>query len=135
VTSLILTTAARSLLPLLLLFSVFLLLRGHNYPGGGFIGGLVAAAAYSLYALAYGAIATRNALRLNPLAILKVGLLIAVCSGVISLFFGLPYMTGMWTPGSLPVVGKVGTPLLFDVGVYLAVLGVMLTIVLSLLEE
>ncbi|HMN02746.1 MAG TPA: MnhB domain-containing protein, partial [Geobacter anodireducens] len=64
--SLFLATAVRLLLPLLLLFSLFLLLRGHNEPGGGFVGGLVAAAAFALHALAHGVAAARRVLRVEP---------------------------------------------------------------------
>ena len=81
-TSPIFRTAARLLMPLLLLFSVFLLLRGHNEPGGGFVGGLVAAAAFALYVIAYGVERARQALLVKPLTLLGAGLLIALASGV-----------------------------------------------------
>jgi multicomponent Na+:H+ antiporter subunit B len=137
VTSLIPRTAARFLLPLLLLFSVFLLLRGHHQPGGGFAGGLVAAAAFSLYRMATDAPAARPVLRGHPRNLIGTGLLVALGSGLIPTLGGAPFLTGTWValplPGGAPL--EVGTPLLFDVGVYLAVLGVTLTIVLSLAEE
>jgi multicomponent Na+:H+ antiporter subunit B len=76
-TSLILSTAARYLLPLLLLFSLFILVRGHNEPGGGFIGGLIAAAAFALNAIAFDAGTTRRTLRLDPRMLIPIGL----CSG------------------------------------------------------
>ncbi|PKN13335.1 MAG: Na(+)/H(+) antiporter subunit B [Deltaproteobacteria bacterium HGW-Deltaproteobacteria-4] len=133
--SIILSTTIRLLLPLLLLFSVFLLLRGHNEPGGGFVGGLVAAAAISLYALAEGVEAARRILIVNPRNLIAGGLLTALGSGVIPLFFGRPFQSGLWLPHSLPVFGHVGTPLLFDLGVYLLVQGMALLIVLSLMEE
>ena len=75
-------TAARLLMPLLLLFSVFLLLRGHNEPGGGFVGGLVAAAAFALYGIAFGVQRARQALLVKPMTLLGVGLLIALLSGL-----------------------------------------------------
>ena len=81
-TSPIFRTAARLLMPLLLLFAVFLLLRGHNEPGGGFVGGLVAAAAFALYAIAFGVQRARQALLVNPLTLLGTGLLIALASGL-----------------------------------------------------
>ena len=81
-TSPIFRTAARLLMPLLLLFAVFLLLRGHNEPGGGFVGGLVAAAAFALYVIAYGVERARRALLVKPLTLLGAGLLIALVSGV-----------------------------------------------------
>lgn len=133
--SLILSTATRYLLPLLLLFSVFVLLRGHNEPGGGFVGGLVAAAALALYAIAYGVAAARQMLRIDPRALIGVGLLIAIGSGLLSAARGLPFLTGLWVERELPLLGKVGTPLLFDVGVFLVVIGVVLTIIFALSEE
>ena len=133
--SIILSTTIRLLLPLLLLFSVFLLLRGHNEPGGGFVGGLVAAAAISLYALAEGVEAAHRILIVNPRQLIAGGLLVALGSGVIPLFSGRPFQSGLWLPHSLPVLGHVGTPLLFDLGVYLLVAGMALLIVLSLMEE
>ena len=74
-------TAARLLMPLLLLFSVFLLFRGHNQPGGGFVGGLIAAAAFALYAIAFGVQRARQALLVRPMTLLGAGLLIALVSG------------------------------------------------------
>jgi len=135
--SLILRTATRFLMILMLLFSLFLLMRGHNAPGGGFVGGLVAAAAFALYTIAYDPAATRRALRVDPRAFIGVGLLVAAASGLLSLAAGQPFMTGLWA--TLSFSGRervdVGTPMLFDVGVYLVVLGVTLTILLSMSEE
>jgi len=134
-TSLILSTATRYLLPLLLLFSIFLLLRGHNEPGGGFAGGLVAAAAFALYAIAHNVADARRVLRIDPRLLVGLGLLTALSSGLIGLLAGYPFMTGLWSTRSLPVLGKVGTPLLFDLGVYLVVIGITLLIIFSLAEE
>ena len=134
--SLILRTATRFLITLLLLFSVFLLLRGHNEPGGGFVGGLVAAGALALFALAFDSAATRRALRLDTRTLIGVGLAIALVAGLLPLLGGRPLLTGLWI--DLPLPGGalyLGTPLLFDLGVYVAVLGVALTLLLPLLEE
>jgi multicomponent Na+:H+ antiporter subunit B len=133
--SLILSTATRYLLPLLLLFSVFLLVRGHNEPGGGFVGGLVAAAAFALYAIAFGVQPTREMLWLHPRTLLGLGLTVGVAAGLLSVLVGLPYMTGMWTSIVLPAIGKLGSPMLFDVGVYLVVVGMVLMIVFELAED
>ncbi|MDQ7842779.1 MAG: Na+/H+ antiporter subunit B [Armatimonadota bacterium] len=136
-TSLIFSTAARFLLPLLLLFSLFLLVTGHNEPGGGFVGGLVAAGAFTLYAIAYGVEATRHLLRVDPRLPVAIGLLVIVTSGVIGLFRRQPFLAARWwdlpVPGAGPVT--VGTPMVFDVGVYLVVVGTTLTIIISLAEE
>ena len=133
--SLILRTTTRLLLPLLLVFSVFLLLRGHNAPGGGFVGGLVAATAFALYALAYGVDAARQAVGVDPKRLAAAGLLVALASACVALVAAQPFMTGLWLAGAWPVVGKIGTPVVFDAGVYALVAGVTLTIVFSLMEE
>ena len=133
--SLILSTATRYMLPLMLIFSIFLLIRGHNEPGGGFVGGLVAAAAFSLYAFAFEVDQARRALRVAPSTLLGVGLLIAVSSGLLALFSGQPFMTGLWSDTPVPVLGKLGTPVLFDLGVYLVVVGVTLDIIFALAES
>lgn len=136
-TSLILSTASRLLLPLFLAFSIFILLRGHNEPGGGFVGGLIAAAAFALHAIAYDVEKTRTLLAINPRGLIVLGLFLAMSSGMISLFIGEPFLTGQWVKISFGSIGELdlGTPLFFDIGVYLTVIGVTLTIILSLAEE
>ena len=124
-------TAARLLMPLILLFSVFLLVRGHNEPGGGFVGGLVAAAAFALYAIAFGVPRARRALLVNPLTLLGTGLLIALLSGVPAVLRGQPFLTASWVPGPVTL----GTPVLFDLGVFLVVTGVVVMMFFSLAEE
>jgi multicomponent Na+:H+ antiporter subunit B len=121
----------------MLFFSVFLLIRGHNLPGGGFIGGLMAAAAYSHYALAFGVAAARAKLRIEPRTLTGAGLFIAVFSGIIAMFSGEVFLTAKWMIVHLPVLGELhlGTPLLFDLGVYFVVIGISLTIIFALSEE
>jgi multicomponent Na+:H+ antiporter subunit B len=133
--SLILRTGTRVLLPLLIVFSVFELFSGHNEPGGGFVGGLLAAAGFALYMLAFDVGSARGLLRLDPLTIIGSGLLVAVASGSAALFAGRPFLAGLWYPRPVPGIGKISTVLLFDVGVYLVVLGTSLLIVFTLAEE
>ena len=135
--SLILRTIARPMLPILVLFSLFLLLRGHNLPGGGFVGGLVAAAAAILQLVAYDTRTARRVLRVDPQVLLPVGLGLALGSGLLSVIWGDPFMTSHFLHLRLPTVGEVdlGLPTIFDLGVYLVVLGVVLVIVFSLSEE
>ena len=130
----ILNTAARFLMPLQLLFSVFLLLRGHDEPGGGFIAGLVAAGAFTLYMFAFGVSATRDVLRMiDPRDLIGVGLLLGMISVVPAWFVGEAFMTAQWW--TIPIVDfKASTPLIFDIGVYLAVLGAVTGMVMSLME-
>ncbi|MHC4886435.1 MAG: Na+/H+ antiporter subunit B [Planctomycetota bacterium] len=134
---LILRTTTRYLLLILLLFSLFLLMSGHNEPGGGFTGGLMAAAAICLYTIGFGAEAARKMLRIDPPILIGVGLMLAASSGLLSLALGQPFMTSTWRSVNVPALGKValGTPLLFDTGVYLVVVGATVLIVLSLAEE
>ena len=134
--SLILTTATRYLLPLMLLFSVFIELRGHNEPGGGFIGGLVASAAFALYGFAYGMPEARRVLHFDPLMLIGVGLLTAVTSGLLAPILNKePFMTAIWGETVYPAIGKLGTPVLFDIGVYITVIGVTMLIILTVAEE
>ncbi len=133
--SLILAATARFLLPVLFMFSIFLLVRGHHLPGGGFVGGLVAAAAFVLYGIAHGVEEARSLLRVNTISLLGAGLLLALSSGLFSLVLGEAFMTGLWFHHPVPVLGKLGTPVVFDMGVYLTVLGATLTVLFNLVEE
>ena len=134
---LILKTANRLLFPMLLLFSVYMTLRGHNAPGGGFIGGLVAASAFALLLIVEGPQVMLRALRVHPTRLLGAGLALAGGAGLVAWLARQPYMTGIW--GYLPIGWgepiKLGTPLFFDLGVFLAVVGFLLTIVLTLEES
>lgn len=135
----ILQTATRFMMPLLLLFSIFLLVRGHNMPGGGFIGGLVGAAAFALYALAFDVVTAQRVLRIDARSLIGIGLSIALSAAVLPLLWNLPLLTHRYSWIELPVFGfgelPLGTPLLFDLGVYVTVVGVSLTIIFSLVEE
>lgn len=135
--SVILIAGARLQVVLLLVFSAYMLLRGHNAPGGGFIGGLIAAIGFVVYAIACGTSDARKALRARPSSIAAVGLGLALLAGLIAALFGDGFFTGQWL-----FIGEEGdykglpisTVLLFDVGVYLVVLGAILSIVFSLEE-
>ncbi len=135
--SIILQTATRFLMPLILVFSVVMMLQGHNKPGGGFVGGLLAAAAFALHALAFNPAETRASIRFDLRSIIATGLLCALSAGVLSLAQGMPLFTGLWMDVAVPGVGHVhlGTPMLFDLGVYLVVLGITLLMVISLVED
>lgn len=136
-TSLIFNSVVRALQPLLLFFSVFLLLSGHHEPGGGFTGGMVAASAFVLHGMANDAASARRALRVSPRTLMGVGLLLALSSGLVAVVRGDALLTSVWLKFGAGRLGEVelGTPLLFDLGVYLVVMGVTLTFVLSLAEE
>jgi multicomponent Na+:H+ antiporter subunit B len=130
--TLIFRTIAPLLTVVMLVFSVFVLLRGHNEPGGGFIGGLIAASAIAIYGIAMGPAAARRALRVDPMALAGAGLVLAALSGLLSLPLELPFLTGLW--GDWLGV-KVSTPMVFDIGVYLVVCGVLSALALGLESE
>ncbi|MDP3315276.1 MAG: MnhB domain-containing protein [Devosia sp.] len=130
--TLIFRTMAPLITVVMVVFSVFVLLRGHNEPGGGFIGGLIAGAAMALYSLALGTDVARRALRIDPVTLAAVGLGVSVLSGMVSLPLQLPFLTGLW--GKL-MGADISTPLFFDIGVYLVVAGTLSALALGLEEE
>jgi multicomponent Na+:H+ antiporter subunit B len=132
---LILRTASPVLVVLLAMFSVYMLLRGHDLPGGGFIGGLMVSAALALDRLPHGPDVVRRLLRLDARTLIATGLVVLIVAGLIGLLRGHAFLTGEWLPFSLSVTTKLGTPLLFDVGVYLVVLGSVQLILSTLGEE
>ena len=132
----ILRVATRMLAGLILVFAVYLLFRGHNAPGGGFAGALVAATAFSLFAIVQGPRAVRKALRCDPLSLIAWGLLLVLGSGLLGVLAGRPFLSGLWwSPDETKGAMAIGTPLLFDVGVFLVVLGAIVTLVLQLEES
>jgi len=133
--SLILKTATRLLVGLILTFSVYLLMRGHNAPGGGFAAALVAGTGFALFAIAEGPAVVRGAIRITPQKIVISGLSLALVSGLAALLVRRPFLTGLWWIGESKQALAIGTPLFFDMGVFLAVLGTILTLILALEEN
>lgn len=128
--TLILQAAARHLRPVMLLFALWLLWRGHNAPGGGFIAGLVAGSAVVLHALAFGPVAARRALRASPRVWMGAGLTVALSAALLGLLVGETLLDAAWV--EVPGVGPLGTPLIFDVGVFMAVVGAVAGFTLAL---
>jgi len=117
-------------------FSIFVLLRGHNEPGGGFIGGLIAASAIAIYGIAAGVGEVRKALHFDPISMAGFGVFIAAISGLISMGQSVPYLTGLWAfiPfGDTEII--ISTPMIFDIGVYFAVVGTISAVALALEED
>lgn len=128
----LLLISAKYIKPIFLVISLVVLYRGHNLPGGGFIGGLLAASGYIYYMMAYDVNKVIGKMWIKPNSLMAFGLLMAVLSGFPAIFDATNFMTGRW----VSIFGvKLGTPTLFDVGVYLAVFGVMLTIMMSVLDK
>ena len=134
--TLIYRTIAPVITALMLLFSVFVLLRGHNEPGGGFIGGLIAASAFAVFGIAFGVRSVRRAIVFHPLSIAGFGLLVATLSGIVSVFSSVPFMTGLWIyPSLVGVEVPLATVISFDIGVYLVVVGGFTSIASALAES
>lgn len=134
--SVIFRTLAPLIVAIMLMFSVYVCLRGHNEPGGGFIGGLIAASAIAILGMAKGAAATRRALRFDTMSIAAFGVILAVLSGLVSLFTGEPFLTSQWFYLEVgDAVVPLSTPLVFDIGVFLVVFGTISAITLALENE
>lgn len=135
--SMILRTANGIIFPLTLLFALYMALKGHNFPGGGFIGGLIAAVALVLFRMSHGTDAMMRLMPVHPRVVVAVGLGIASLTGVVPLLFGepmlrtaAPYVSfGFGDPVHLP------SALAFDVGVLLVVVGVAVGMIVRLGEE
>ncbi|WP_193336545.1 MnhB domain-containing protein [Devosia beringensis] len=126
-------TIAPMIVATVLVFSLYICLRGHNEPGGGFIGGLIAASAIAILGMATSAAKARRALHIDPLAIAGFGVLMAALSGLLSIFNGNPFLTSIWL--YLDIGGStvpLSTPLIFDLGVYCVVFGTIASIALAL---
>ncbi len=134
--TIIFRTIAPYLSALMVLFSIFVLLRGHNEPGGGFIGGLIAASALAIFGIACGVASVRRAIVFHPMGVSGFGLFLAAVAGIPSIFKARAFMTSQWL--ELHVFGveiALSTPLFFDIGVYLVVVGAIGSIALALEER
>jgi len=134
--SLILRVGTPILTCLTIVFSIFVLFRGHNEPGGGFIGGLLAVSAFALHSISEGVATTRRMLVIHPIAYAGIGLVLAAFSGIMSAWNDMPFLTGLWhIPEWDETFKLIATPVLFDIGVYLVVVGTVVALVLELEGE
>ena len=133
--SLIYKVGANLLFGILLVFSLFMLLRGHNEPGGGFIGGLIGAVAFIVYAMSENIKATRAVLRVNPEYLAVFGLAVALFAGLMGPMFEDGLFAGQWLFVGATETSKwwpLSSVLLFDIGVYFTVLGAIVALVLEM---
>lgn len=126
--SILLQIASKYVKWILVVFALIALFRGHNQPGGGFIGGLLVGLSVVFDSLASNAHIARQKLKIQPEAYIASGLFLVVVSTIPGLFLKDLIMTGVWTSIPIPLVGdfKIGTPFIFDIGVFMAVIGVTL---------
>ncbi|OIJ22094.1 Na(+)/H(+) antiporter subunit B [Anaerobacillus alkalidiazotrophicus] len=134
---LMLHTITRIVAFIILSFSVFLFFAGHNNPGGGFIGGLMTAAALLLLYVSFDIKSIKKVIPFNYTTMIAVGMLFAIGTGVASMLRGFPFLTQFDKYVTFPILGKVHltTALPFDLGVYLVVVGVTLLSILTIAED
>ena len=137
VNDLILQTVTTLLSFIVITFSIYLFFAGHYTPGGGFIGGLMTSAALVLLLLAFDMKTVKTVFPIDFMTVAATGLLICILSGVGSFFFDVPFLTHYFTYQDFPILGKtaLATPVIFDVGVYLVVVGVTMTIIQTIGES
>jgi len=134
---LILQTVTKVVLFIILLFSIHLFFAGHYYPGGGFIGGLMTSGALVLLLLAFDMKTVTKILPIDFKILTGIGLLFSVGTGLGGLLFNVPFLTHAFSDVYLPLLGKTSlhTAVLFDIGVYLVVIGITMTIIQTIGES
>ncbi|WP_216083782.1 Na+/H+ antiporter subunit A [Paenibacillus riograndensis] len=130
----ILRTMSKVIVVIILTFSLYLFFAGHNHPGGGFIGALMTSAGLILMAISLGVDTVRKLLPVNYRILTAVGLLIALLTAAGSFAFGAPFLSHTFGHFDLPLLGdtELATAVLFDLGVYLAVIGVTMNIIFTI---
>ncbi|WP_371320121.1 Na(+)/H(+) antiporter subunit B [Chengkuizengella axinellae] len=134
----ILQTITKAVSFIILAFSIFIFLAGHNNPGGGFIGGLITASAFVLLYLAFDMEFIKSVIPIDYIKLTALGLLIAVLTGVGSFIFGQPFLSHTFGYFDLPLLGEkteLATAVIFDLGVYFTVVGITMTIILTIGED
>lgn len=133
----ILRTMSRVIILIIITFSLYLFFAGHNNPGGGFIAALMTASALILLAVSFGMDTVRRVLPVNYRLMTAIGLSVAILTASGSFLFGAPFLSHAFGHFDLPILGdtELATAVLFDLGVYLAVVGVVMTIIFSIKGE
>lgn len=132
----ILKTVVKAVVLIILTFSIYLFLSGHHTPGGGFIGGLVMASAFVLLFLTYDVETVSEGIPISFKKMSAIGVLISTGSAVLPVFFGQPFLNQSFGYFDLPIFGKteLATVTIFEAGIALTVVGVVVNIILSISE-
>jgi multicomponent K+:H+ antiporter subunit A len=127
----------RLLMPVAAVISVFFLLRGHNAPGGGFVGGLVMATAFIVQYMVSGTLWIESRMRIHPQYAMALGLTCSAGAGALAWFAGSNFLTSLEWHGRLPLIGELhlSSTLLFDIGVYLLVIGATTLMLIALAHQ
>lgn len=135
--NIILETTIKVILFIIVLYSVYMFFAGHYYPGGGFVGGLMTSGALVLLLIAYDFKTVATILPINYRTMTGIGLLFAIGTSAGALLFNVPFLTHAFTDIEVPILGEMSlhTATLFDLGVYLVVVGVTMTIIQTIGED
>src|SRR5690606_36548738 len=127
----------RLMFPVIATVALYLLLRGHDQPGGGFVAGLTMAIAFILQSMASGTVWAETRLRILPVRWMGAGLLLAGSTGVAAWFFGHPFLTSYFAYADIPLVGRVpmASAFLFDIGVCLLVVGATVLMLIAIAHQ
>ncbi|MEQ1941653.1 monovalent cation/H+ antiporter subunit A [Mesorhizobium sp. VNQ89] len=127
----------RWMFPVVVLFSAYLFIRGHDLPGGGFAAGVTMAIGFLLQYLAGGTRWVEDRLRILPIRWIGVGLIVAAMTGMGSFLFGYPFLTSYFQYTEIPFIGKVPTAsaLLFDLGVFSLVVGATVLMLIAIAHQ
>ncbi|XID95280.1 Na(+)/H(+) antiporter subunit B [Paenibacillaceae bacterium WGS1546] len=136
-TDVYLQSATKILVFMIMAFSIYVLFAGHHNPGGGFIGGLITASALVLLYIAFDLQSVRDVIPVDFKQLAATGVIVALLTGMASFVFDVPFLTQAFTYVTLPLLGKteLASALIFDLGVYMAVIGTTMTIITSISED
>jgi multicomponent Na+:H+ antiporter subunit B len=136
-TDVYLQTASKILVFIIMTFSIYILFAGHHNPGGGFIGGLITASALVLLYIAFDLQSVRDIIPVDFKQLAASGVIVAVLTGTVSFLFDVPFLTQSFAYVNLPLLGKteLASAVIFDLGVYMTVIGTTMTIITSISED
>ena len=135
--NIILEKIAKIVLPGMIMAAIFLLFRGNNNPGGGFMSGLIESVGFVFYEIVYETKSVKKMLYFSSIQWMGIGLLLVLFSAIFSLFLNRELLTGIWPATKIPFFDTIipSTPIVFDMGVFLVVTGLILTIIITIMEE
>jgi len=133
--TIILQGAIKVLIPVFFVYSLYLLFRGHDRPGGGFIGALVISIGLIFHMIAFGVYETQRIYRIDTTKLTSIGLLVGFVGATLAWFVGRDFFVALWSSITIPGIGTLSSVMLFDVGVYLTVIGAILKIAFTIFKE
>ncbi|MCL4639149.1 MULTISPECIES: MnhB domain-containing protein [Olivibacter] len=131
----ILQAAVKVLMPIFLVYSLYLLFRGHDSPGGGFIAALVLSIGLIFHMIAFGVPETQQTYKIDTMILTGIGLLLSFSSAILSMIFGEGFFYALWSDITVKGIGTISSVLLFDIGVYMAVTGAILKIAFAIFNR